>query len=48
LTLERMVALALLVATASGCSWLIGVSEDPVVVEAPPAADAGDADAGTD
>ena len=37
--------LALLAAGTAGCSWLIGVSEDPVDVESPGASDAGDEDA---
>ena len=44
-----LVVLALLVAGTTGCSWLVGVSEDPVVVDGPTGptgADAGDADAG--
>jgi hypothetical protein len=42
------VALLLLLAGATvGCSWLIGVSDDPVVVDGPTGngADAGDEDA---
>jgi len=43
LTRSVLLALALLVAGTTGCSWLIGVSEDPVVVDAPGGGDAGDA-----
>lgn len=41
-----LVVLALLAVGTTGCSWLVGVSEDPVVVDGPTGADAGDADAG--
>jgi hypothetical protein len=37
--------LALLAAGTAGCSWLVGVSEDPVVVDGTGADDAGDEDA---
>lgn len=40
-----LLALALLAAGTAGCSWLIGVSDDPVEVESPGAGDAGDEDA---
>jgi hypothetical protein len=45
LTRELLVVLALLAAGTTGCSWLVGVSDDPVVVDGPTGADAGDADA---
>jgi hypothetical protein len=40
-------ALVLVGAGTTGCSWLIGVSEDPVVVDTPSSGgnDAGDEDA---
>jgi hypothetical protein len=41
-----LLALVLLAAGTTGCSWLIGVSDDPVVVDAPTSGgnDAGDED----
>lgn len=49
----RAFALALLAVVgcaSAGCSWLIGVSDDPVVVDGPPGSsgDAGDEDAARD
>jgi hypothetical protein len=47
---SSLLALAVLLASTTGCSWLLGVSDDPVVVDAPSGgggvADAGDAEAG--
>lgn len=43
-----LVPLALLAAGTAGCSWLVGVSEDPVVVDGPGGVDAGDEDAAAD
>lgn len=43
----QVVVVLLLLGTA-GCSWLIGVSEDPVVVDGIGSNDAGDEDAAAD
>lgn len=37
--------LTLLAALTTGCSWLVGVSDDPVVVDGTGGNDAGDEDA---
>jgi hypothetical protein len=42
------VVLVLLVLCTAGCSWLVGVSEDPVVVDGIGSDDAGDEDAAAD
>lgn len=43
---EVVVLLALLLAAlTTGCSWLVGVSDDPVVVDGTGGNDAGDEDA---
>lgn len=40
-----VVLLTLLATMTTGCSWLVGVSDDPVVVDGTGGHDAGDEDA---
>jgi hypothetical protein len=44
-TREIVALLTLLTAMTAGCSWLVGVSDDPVVVDGTGGNDAGDEDA---